>query len=275
MKISITVDVEEWFHSNWFDSNSIISKYYGDKQPITDVVERTNELVNLFDNNNVKATFFVLGETAIKYPQLINLLERSQHEFASHGFYHNKVYLDNNEFIKDIIKYKNEVKSNIDGFRFPNFNYTNNKLQILVKEGFLYDSSVVPCLKIPGWYGESDAPIIPYAKKIGKNSIMEFPISVMPYVRLPGSGGWFLRNIGYLWTKFLIKTAKNSDYGMIYIHPWEISENNPSLNEIPFHVFRNTGKKTFQNMEKLIKNLSECNFITLSEQLVIRKGMME
>lgn len=271
MNITITVDVEEWFHTNWFDSDSVIAKYYGNKEPETDVFKKTKELVDLFDDHNVKATFFLLGETAVKYPDLIDILDRSQHELACHGFFHNKLYSNNKEFHKDVKRFKKEVKSNVQGFRFSNFGYTNKKLQILVKEGFSYDSSVVPCLKIPGWYGESDAPLEPYKKKIGDEiSITEFPLSVMPYLRLPGSGGWFLRNIGYLWTKFIIKFAiRNSGYGMIYIHPWEISDNNPKFKEIPFHVFRNAGDYTFKSLEKLIVNLSGCNFLTLSEYLEI------
>lgn len=269
MKIFLTVDVEEWFHTNWFDSDSIINKYYGGREPETDVLATTSELINLFDKYNAKATFFILGETAVKYPDLITILEESPHEFACHGFYHNKVYLNNTEFMRDVQRFKKEVKADVQGFRFSNFGFTDEKLQILIKEGFSYDSSVVPCLKIPGWYGESDVPLAVYEKQIGDGmSITEFPLSVMPYLRLPGSGGWFLRNIGYLWVKFVIKSAiKRSGYGMIYIHPWEISTNNPKFKEIPFHVFRNTGNPTFKSLEKLIVNLSNHDFITLSEYI--------
>lgn len=273
MKIFLTVDVEEWFHTNWFDSDGVIKKYYDGKEPKTDVLNMTKELIDLFDNYDVKATFFLLGETAVKYPDLIDILERSQHELACHGFYHNKIYSDDNDFLKDVQRFKKEVKYDVQGFRFSNFGYSDKKLQILVKEGFSYDSSVVPCLKIPGWYGESDAPTEPYKKKIGDEmSINEFPLSVMPYLRLPGGGGWFLRNISYLWTKFLIKSAiKNSGYGMLYIHPWEISDNNPKFKEIPFHVFRNTGNYTFKGLNKIITSLSGFNFLTLSEYLEINE----
>lgn len=273
MNIFLTVDVEEWFHTNWFDSDKIIEKYYGSREPETDVLEKTKNLIELFDKHKVKGTFFLLGETAIKYPDLVDILEESQHEFASHGFFHNKVYSDDNEFHHDVKRFKKEVKSNVQGFRFSNFGYTDKKLQILVKEGFAYDSSVVPCLKIPGWYGESGAPLKPYKRYLGRGmSINEFPLSVMPYLRLPGSGGWFLRNISYLWTKFLIKSAvRTSGYGMLYIHPWEISNNNPKFREVPFHVFRNTGDYTLKGLDRIIGSISECNFLTLSEYLEINE----
>lgn len=271
--IFLTVDVEEWFHTNWFDSNEVIKKYYDGEEPETDVLDKTEELIDLFDKYDAKATFFLLGETAIKYPDLIDVLKSSPHELACHGFYHNKVYSNNNEFHIDVQRFKKEVKSDVNGFRFSNFGYTDEKLRILLEEGFTYDSSVVPCLKIPGWYGESDAPLEPYQKQVGDEmSIMEFPLSVMPYLRLPGSGGWFLRNVGYLWTKLIIKSAvRDSGYGMIYIHPWELSDNNPKFKEIPFHVFRNTGDYTFKGLEKIITSLSQFNFLTLSEYMEIIK----
>lgn len=267
MNIFLTVDVEEWFHTNWFDSDNIIKKYYGGKEPVTDVISTTQSLIDLFDNNNVKATFFVLGETGVKYPAIVDILKESNHELACHGFFHNKVYSDDNEFHLDVKRFKKEVNADVQGFRFSNFGYTDKKLQILVKEGFSYDSSVVPCLKIPGWYGESDAPLEPYKKPIGDGiSIIEFPLSVMPYLRLPGSGGWFLRNVSYLWTKLILKSAvKKLGYGMLYIHPWEISTNNPEFKEIPFHVFRNTGNYTLKGLDKIIKSLSKYDFLTLSE----------
>lgn len=267
MNICLTVDVEEWFHTNWFDSDNIIKKYYDGKEPVTDVISTTQSLIDLFDNNNVKATFFVLGETGVKYPAIVDILKGSNHELACHGFFHNKIYSDDNEFHSDVKRFKKKVNSDVQGFRFSNFGYTDKKLQILVKEGFSYDSSVVPCLKIPGWYGESDAPLEPYKKPIGDGiSINEFPLSVMPYLRLPGSGGWFLRNVSYLWTKLILKSAvKKLGYGMLYIHPWEISTNNPEFKEIPFHVFRNTGNYTLKGLDRIIKSLSKYDFLTLSE----------
>jgi peptidoglycan/xylan/chitin deacetylase (PgdA/CDA1 family) len=245
-----------------------MDKYYNGKTPKTDLMKTSQKLINLFDEYNVKGTFFVLGETAEKYPELTEMITGSSHEFACHGFYHNKKYDDALEFRDDIQKFKNEILSDLDGFRFPNFDYTLKKMEVLKKENFKYDSSVVPCLKIPGWYGNQEAPIKPYHMELKNGgSIFEFPLSVLPFFRLPGGGGWFLRNFGLFWTKIVVKNLlKSTGYGVIYLHPWEISENNPTFDQISFHVFRNTGLKTYKNMEKLINYFSNCEFISLSEQ---------
>jgi len=268
MQLSITVDVEEWFHSNWFDAEKIIIENYNGKTPKTDVLKKTEQLITLFDDYGVSGTFFVLGETAESYPEIIEMLKSSPNEIACHGFYHNKKYKNAIEFKKDIQKYKDEIISDLKGFRFPNFDYSMEKLETLLKEGFKYDSSIVPCLKIPGWYGNQDAPIQPFNMPLNNGKkILEFPLSVLPFLRLPGGGGWFLRNFGLLWTKTVLKySLKKTGYGVVYIHPWEISDKNPEFDDISFHVFRNSGSKTLNNLRKLIEYFSESELISLSDQ---------
>lgn len=273
--VYITVDVEEWFHSNWFNVPRVIEEYYDGTYPSSDVVKATQELVDIFNGFDTRATFFVLGETAKRYPEIIEVLESSKHEIACHGWYHNKKYDDIEEFEHDVLKFKTEVYPDAKGFRFPNFGCSTEKLKFIAKKGFKYDSSVVPCLNIPGWYGNSKSPLKPYSLDFDdETSLMEFPMSVLPYLRLPGAGGWFLRNIGYQWTKNVVKfSLKKTGYSMIYIHPWEISDSNPkNIKDIPFHVFRNTGHKTLKNLKKLIKTFSENNFLTVSEGLKLSRG---
>jgi len=251
--ISLTVDVEEWFHTNWFDVESIKHKYFDGEFPISDILYCTSEIIDLFDNYNVKGTFFILGESAERYPELIPLIEKHDHEIACHGYYHNNTPIKSSEFKNMIKQFKYDIKSDVKGFRSPNFNISDEELQILADEGFSYDSSLVPCRKIPGWYGNPKLPVHPYLKKFEANTLTEFPITVSPFLRIPGGGGWYLRNIGYSWIKSTVNSLlQKTGYALLYFHPWEISQQNVSFKEIPFHVFRNTGKKTYQNIDKLL-----------------------
>lgn len=68
----ITVDVEDWFHilntnippyDQWDDLPSIVEK-------------GTHKILDLLDENNSKATFFVLGWIAEKHPSLIKEIDR-------------------------------------------------------------------------------------------------------------------------------------------------------------------------------------------------------
>lgn len=72
--------------------------------PKSDVLITTEKLVEMFDNHDIRATFFVLGETAEKYPEIIEILKASDHEIACHGWFHNKKYEKIHDFKKDINK---------------------------------------------------------------------------------------------------------------------------------------------------------------------------
>lgn len=253
--LTITVDVEEWFHSNWFDSEYIINKYYDGKVPVSDVVDSIQRIVTLFDALGIRATFFVLGGTAKRYPDIIDLIHDAGHEIASHGFIHQLNETNSDEFKDNVRKFRKEIYAHPKGFRFPNYDFNFNVLEFLSDEGFLYDSSMVPSYNIPGWYGDPRAPVQPHVHLLKNDQgILEFPISVSPFLRLPGAGGWFLRNASFLWTFYVITSQLHHiSYANIYFHNWEISPNNPHYPEIPFHVFRNTGKTMLDRVSRLIQ----------------------
>jgi peptidoglycan/xylan/chitin deacetylase (PgdA/CDA1 family) len=252
--LSITVDVEEWFHSNWFDSDDIINKYYNGNIPKTDVEDCIKKIIALFNRLNVRGTFFILGGTAERYPVIIDNIRDAGHEIASHGYYHNLKNIDPIIFKYHIKQFKKNIYSHPKGFRFPNYFFSNKILQILYDEGFSYDSSRVPSFNIPGWYGDPYAPLNPHIHMLDEGSIIEFPISVSPFLRLPGAGGWYLRNLSYVWTYFItISELYRIRYANIYFHNWEVSSNNPSISDIPFHVFRNTGDVMLKKISYLIR----------------------
>lgn len=256
-RIHITVDIEEWFNTNWINIDASTRK------KDTDIVETTQALLNLFKTYNVEATFFVLGETAYKYPELLPMLEESGHEIACHGYYH-KQYTKLSDFREDIKQFKQRITHTVTGFRIPNFNISEDALRVIAEEGFLYDSSIVPCWYIPGWYGNSQVPLHPYEHDFGTGHIKEIPVSVYPYLRLPGAGGWYLRNLGYWWTYYLVRLCLRKVHtAVLYIHPWEISNKNPKIKGVPGHIFRNTGDITFNRIERLIKSFSHYAFCKL------------
>lgn len=253
--LTITVDVEEWFHSNWFDADYILKTYYDGKTPQSDVEDSIGRILSMFDELDVQGTFFILGGTAERYPSIIDAIQDAGHEIASHGYYHDLNSIDTTMFREDIKKFRKNVYAHPKGFRFPNYTFQRDILDVLSEEGFLYDSSVVPSHNIPGWYGDPLAPRKPHFHRLGSNQrIIEFPISVLPYLRLPGAGGWFLRNAGFLWTYYVTTVLLQSvGYANIYFHNWEISRENPRHPGIPFHVFRNTGDSMMKRIASLIK----------------------
>ena len=263
--ICLSVDVEEWFDSRWFDPKTLFAKYYNNKRPRTDIEQTTKMLLDIFEEHKITSTFFVLGRVAQDYPQLTRLIQSGDHEVATHGFSHEKLKTDE-EFEDDLMKSLKILKkysADIFGYRSPNADIDFQRLKIIAKHGFLYDSSVFPCIKIPGWYGTPSSKIEPYLIRVNKRDLCELPFAVIPFIRIPIAGGWYLRNTSYhlirAGTRFLIR---RTNYAMLYVHPWELSSNNPNHPEIPKHVFRKTGRHTANCLKNLIEDFRDCYFLT-------------
>lgn len=261
--IFFTVDLEEWYHSKWFDTSYIFSKYFPDGPPDSDIRFTTERLLDLCEKYGVRITFFVLVSVVKRDPGLLEEITSRGHEVAIHGFEHLSILdLGPEEFKYQIHEAKIYVEKRIGervyGYRAPHFQINSEGIETIESCGYKYDSSINPCLKIPGWYGNPKAPIHPY--KISP-SIIEFPASVYPIIRLPGAGGWYLRNLGTSWVKLLLSSLlARQDTAVFYIHPWELSDFNPEIGEIPFHVFRNTGENTFNAIASILKKFNHCDF---------------
>ena len=95
----------------------------------------TRKILNLFEENNVNATFFTLGYIAEKYPELIEEIQSKGHEIASHGYHH----LDLRKITKS--DFENDLKKSIGilekisnekiiGFRAPFFSINKKNLWV-------------------------------------------------------------------------------------------------------------------------------------------------
>lgn len=208
---SITVDL---------DSFKVLLRFYGfseteDKDFYQIVIPR---FIDIFDKFNIKATFFIIGSdidrTNVEF--LKKLVEKG-HEIANHTYSHpfGMSKLSWQEKQKEIQKNEELIKSITGtrpvGFRAPGYDIDPETLNILEDRGYLYDSSVFPTLVSPlfkiihkllrkegtissrmGSLFMSFAPIEPYFpdknfiwKKTDTGNLLEIPISVTPFLRLP------------------------------------------------------------------------------------------
>lgn len=87
----------------------------------------TPQILDILKENNVKATFFVLGTNAEKHPELITRIAREGHAIANHSYSHDMdlIYSDEKNFLEEINKTRDAIV-NIVGeekyagvFRFP------------------------------------------------------------------------------------------------------------------------------------------------------------
>ena len=85
---AITVDVEEWFH---ICGVGPLSQEHWDSLP-SRVVLTTRTLLEELDRAGARATFFVLGWVAERYPGLVGEIRAAGHDIGSHGHLHARVY---------------------------------------------------------------------------------------------------------------------------------------------------------------------------------------
>lgn len=89
----------------------------------------TPEILNILKNEDVKATFFVIGKHAEEYPEIIKREYEEGHYVANHGYSHNNkiLYQSEESFIEEVKKTDEAIGKAIGKedycsyiFRFPN-----------------------------------------------------------------------------------------------------------------------------------------------------------
>ena len=269
---AMTVDLEDWFCV--YNLKDHIKREDWDRCE-SRVVQNTRRLLDLFEKYKVKATFFVLGWIADRFPSLISEICTRGHEIASHGYSHSLLTeMSPDLFREDLSRALATTRSishqQVVGFRAPSFSITPKTtwaFDILVQNGILYDSSVFPIGFHPD-YGMPDAPLSVY--RINE-SVMEFPLScaVVFDRKIPCSGGGYFRILPYRVSRQLFHRINDTQRPFVfYVHPWEIDPGQPRI-RLPFvKKFRHYHnlEKTFDRMDRL---LSEFRFTTMREVLGI------
>ena len=218
---------------DWEDFGQLTSKNIdGILTSPTKAIERqTDILLSMLDDNNVKATFFVLGMLSNSRPDLLKKIANEGHEIALHGMNHDSLFkLTAKQVVQDISDSKKLVSDitgqKILGYRAPSFSILKENLHILDilhDLEFTYDSSIMP-VQMPryGIYNfntEDQLYSLP-----GGGEIVELPLTVKKFGwrKWPVAGGGYIRLMPMpvlrnLYSNFF----KNNTDCMIYMHPYE------------------------------------------------------
>ena len=232
----ISVDVEDYFHVEAF-SGVIQPSAWSSYE--SRVERNTVRILDLLDDCNVTATFFILGWVAERYPKLVRSIAERGHEPACHSYWHRLVYkLTPEEFREDTLLSKRVIEqaagARIHGYRAPSFSIVSRStwaLDILAELGFQYDSSVFPVKH--DVYGFPGAPRGPFNVETPFGPIMEFPMATFRYQigpNLPVAGGGYLRMLPFWYTKAGVTRAWREGLPVVsYVHPWELDPEQPRL----------------------------------------------
>jgi len=233
---AMTIDVEDYFHVSAFDGRLNRARW---EDLESRVCANTDRLMAILDDAHVKATFFVLGWVAERYPALVTRIVRQGHEVASHGYAHRLVYdLTPRLFAEDIRRSKEVLEeaagAAVRGYRAPSYSVTPRSLwalDVLIEQGFEYDASIFPIHH--DRYGIPLSPRHPYWLHREGGSIVEAPASTVRWgiFNFPVAGGGYFRLLPYAWTRLGIARINNVEKrpAIFYMHPWEIDPDQPRL----------------------------------------------
>ena len=232
---AFTVDVEDYYHVSAFE-NDISRADWGRFE--SRVTRGTQRVLDLLARHQTRATFYVLGWIADRFPALVREIDAAGHEIGSHSYWHRLVYdLSPDEFREDLASslkaIEDAIGKKVIHYRAPSFSVTKRSLwalDILAELGIRCDSSVFPI--VHDRYGIPDAK--PHIHQIATSAgpLWEFPPSVarVAGVNLPVSGGGYFRLYPLSWTaRWLKQINRRGRPFMFYIHPWELDPLQPRL----------------------------------------------
>ncbi|MFO1407117.1 MAG: XrtA system polysaccharide deacetylase [Steroidobacteraceae bacterium] len=274
----MTVDVEDYFHVSAFSS----SVDPGDWTGLESRVERnTRRLLELFGLRGVRATFFVLGWVAERYPGLVREIGAAGHEVGCHGYSHQLIYRQQrSEFAAETRRAKSVIEqalgARVRGYRAASFSITSQTLWALdeiAAAGFEYDSSVAPMRHdIYGWL---NGPRVPTRLRTESGAeLVEFPVMLARWgrVSLPVAGGGYFRILPYaLVRRGLARiNGRQRQPFFFYLHPWEIDPDQPRIETgIKSRLRHYTGLASCE--ARLGRLIGEFRFATMSDVLAGRE----
>jgi polysaccharide deacetylase family protein (PEP-CTERM system associated) len=260
---ALTVDVEDYFQVEAFAE--VVRRE--DWPRWESRVERnTHLLLEMFARHRVSATFFTLGWVAERHPGLVRAIAAAGHEIACHSYEHRLIYRQTlAEFRQDTQRAKGILEdltgAPVSGYRAPSYSITAASLwalEILIEEGFRYDSSIFPVHH--DRYGIPHAERFPHTIRCASGELVEFPPSTVRWCGLnwPMAGGGYFR----LWPYALFRRGlrrinrREGQAAIFYLHPWEVDPAQPIIPGARRNIWRHRVnlRRTAPRLERLLRD---------------------
>ncbi|MBK7905625.1 MAG: DUF3473 domain-containing protein [Gemmatimonadetes bacterium] len=228
-----TVDVEEYFQVVALEPYAPRDRWESYPRRAADATLR---LLELLARHNAIGTFFTVGWLAEREPALMKAIVAAGHEVASHTWDHVRITHQTPEAFRESVRrtkrlIEDQTGAAVVGFRAPSFSIvrgTEWALDILLEEGYRYDSSLFP-VKRAG-YGYEGGARDPHwiARPAGR--LAEFPPATLRLAgrTLPAAGGAYFRILPPTLVHMAVReTEERGQPATFYIHPWEWDPGQP------------------------------------------------
>lgn len=270
----ITMDVEDWYHT-YFPEASI------DKS--TSLLDGLDIALDIMKKENIKGSFFVVGEIADKLAAKLRRMDKEGHDIGVHSQQHLRpVSMAPDEFRMQLLKAKRNIEEvlghRVDGYRAPSFGIDDKKLEIVQSCGFKYDSSKLKPQK-SAKYGTLNLngfkEVFPCIFQ--KENFTEFEVSTEKIGNINMLlGGGYIRMLPWPFMRYMTQRYLNSGKPYVmYIHPIDLSPKPmPKVKGISFdrylrtHIGRRHMVWRFKKVIEMLKK-SGYEFVTFEELLKI------
>lgn len=106
------------------------------------------KVLDVLDTYGIKSTFFTPAWVIERYPDVIRDIMKKGHEIASHGYLHERLDELSSSDEESVFNKINEVFLRIighspKGFRSPYWKWSDKTIELLIKHGYIYDSSLM------------------------------------------------------------------------------------------------------------------------------------
>jgi polysaccharide deacetylase family protein (PEP-CTERM system associated) len=230
-RLILSVDFEDW--------HQLVRRRLGIEpwdQPSAPLARQTETLLRTLDELGLRSTFFILGLTARRHPELVREIAARGHEIASHGFAHRPVFGLSPDELRDDLKAAIELLDELTGarphgYRAPAFSInraTPWALPLLAELGFRYDSSRYDSPRVP----DRLRPVRPAPFPIelstpgdacARATLWELPLAAWrrgPFV-LPVGGGAYWSVLPSRVLLHALTGLSAQGPAALYIHPYE------------------------------------------------------
>ena len=231
----------------------------------------TERILDLLASYDIKATFFIPGHTLESFPEICKRVAGEGHEIGHHGWTHRKPSELSREEEEAELHRANEQIEKISGrrargYRSPSWDLSPHTLDLLIDNGFVYDSSLMGHDYLPYYARTGDKVTLLEPARFGPTTgMLEIPVSWslddFPYFEyligpagiLPGlrPGADALAN----WTEDYDYMTEILDWGVI---------------TYTFHPFVSGRGHRMKVMDRLIRHLKNggARFLTMEEAAV-------
>jgi polysaccharide deacetylase family protein (PEP-CTERM system associated) len=226
-RLLLSIDFEDWHqlvhrrlgHADW-------------DRPRPEFPRHVRALLDLLDELEARATFFLLGMTVTNYPGLVAEVVARGHEPASHGYAHERVHTQTREAFHADVARSIEAIEHASGrrptaYRAPAFSINRRTpwaYDVLAGLGLAIDSSQYDSPRIPDRLGA--IPDAPYRLRTKEGrELWEYPVATWGPLPIGGGGYWRLL------PGLAIRRGLH-EFGVLYFHPYEFATE-PLRAELP------------------------------------------